>query len=114
MGKPHLTEDQVEALREQLIRERADILSELADDENILNENADYVEDSGELAFGNLDKEIISKLSFKQKETLKKIDKALQKMEEGVYGKCEKCGDNIFFERLDVLPYTGICKDCLD
>ncbi len=43
---------------------------------------------------------------------LRKIDDALQKMADGAYGKCEKCGREISLERLEAMPATTFCKDC--
>ncbi|WP_051688225.1 TraR/DksA C4-type zinc finger protein [Desulfofalx alkaliphila] len=43
---------------------------------------------------------------------IKAIDKAMQAMNEGTYGKCERCGANIPYERLEAMPYTTICKHC--
>ena len=40
------------------------------------------------------------------------IRAALQRMDEGEYGYCVKCGTEIMEERLDVLPYTPFCRDC--
>mgnify|MGYP001551048832 CR=1 FL=1 len=108
----HLTEEQLEFLKSELVKERNSILSELMDEESILSrKSSDYVEDSGELAFDNLDKHIISKLSVQQKKTLKKIEKALSKIDDGSYGICEKSGNPISYQRLEILPYTTVCKE---
>ena len=40
------------------------------------------------------------------------IDAALRRLEEGSYGTCERCAEPIPWERLDVLPMTGLCSDC--
>ncbi|WP_425807110.1 TraR/DksA C4-type zinc finger protein [Desulfitobacterium sp. Sab5] len=40
------------------------------------------------------------------------IDSALQRWEEGKYGVCEHCGQEIPFERLEALPYTTVCTEC--
>lgn len=40
------------------------------------------------------------------------IDLALQRWEEGKYGVCEHCGQEIPFERLEALPYTTVCTEC--
>lgn len=40
------------------------------------------------------------------------IDSALQRWEEGNYGICEHCGTSIPMDRLEILPYTTVCKDC--
>ena len=107
-----MTKEQIEILKQKLLDERNEIFSNLKADEEILNKNSDYVEDSGELAFDNLDKDIIAKISSHEKETLRQMDKALKRIDAGDFGVCTECGADIGFERLEVLPYVQICKDC--
>jgi len=45
-------------------------------------------------------------------ETAKKIDVALRRLEEGTYGLCLECGDQITQPRLRALPFAARCKDC--
>ena len=45
-------------------------------------------------------------------ETLNKIDAALRRLEEGSYGNCFECGDEIAEARLRALPFAVRCKDC--
>jgi len=45
-------------------------------------------------------------------ETLNKIDEALRRLEEGTYGNCFECGDEISEKRLRALPFAVRCKDC--
>ena len=45
-------------------------------------------------------------------ETLNKIDAALRRLEEGTYGDCFECGDEISEARLRALPFAVRCKDC--
>ena len=40
---------------------------------------------------------------------LGKVTSALHAIEEGTYGKCEICKQDISFERLEVVPYTTLC-----
>jgi DnaK suppressor protein len=44
--------------------------------------------------------------------TLGLIDKALTKMQDGNYGKCEVCGRDIDPARLKALPYAVLCMTC--
>ncbi|PFO07391.1 molecular chaperone DnaK [Bacillus sp. AFS076308] len=44
-----------------------------------------------------------------QDKELKKINTALKAIDKGTYGKCQVCGDEIPFERLEVLPSTLHC-----
>ena len=45
-------------------------------------------------------------------ETLQKIEAALARLEEGDYGYCSECGDDISPQRLRALPFALRCKDC--
>ena len=45
-------------------------------------------------------------------ETLHKINEALARLEEGTYGHCFECGDEIAQSRLRALPFAVRCKDC--
>ena len=45
-------------------------------------------------------------------ETLTKIDEALRRLEEGTYGYCFECGEEVSESRLRALPFAVRCKDC--
>ena len=44
--------------------------------------------------------------------TLASVEKALQKMDKGAYGCCERCGEPIDPARLKALPYAEFCMTC--
>lgn len=43
---------------------------------------------------------------------LKQVDDALEKIESGSYGICQRCGDSIREDRLKILPHTNFCEYC--
>jgi DnaK suppressor protein len=43
---------------------------------------------------------------------IKKVKKALERIEDGTFGICEKCGEEIDTKRLKVRPVTTLCIDC--
>jgi len=45
-------------------------------------------------------------------ETLARIDAALNRLEEGCYGYCYECGEEIINQRLRVLPFAARCRGC--
>ena len=45
-------------------------------------------------------------------ETLHKIEEALRRLEEGTFGYCFECGEEIAERRLRALPFAVRCKDC--
>ena len=44
---------------------------------------------------------------------LKQVETALKKVEDGKYGTCEQCGHKILETRLEIMPYTEFCIQCL-
>lgn len=43
---------------------------------------------------------------------IERVTKAMKKISDGVYGKCEKCGSEIDEKRLEVFPEAVYCFDC--
>ena len=74
--------------------------------------NDGEVLDQGESSELNIQEDIEFALIQMKTETLNKIDAALRRLEEGTYGKCLDCGDEIADTRLRVLPFAARCKDC--
>lgn len=48
----------------------------------------------------------------KQKKQLQKLERALDRIDEGNYGSCLKCGDDIPVGRLKFMPWTTKCVKC--
>ena len=44
---------------------------------------------------------------------LKQVEVALKKVEDGEYGICEQCEQEILETRLEIMPYTEFCIQCL-
>lgn len=43
---------------------------------------------------------------------LRDVERALAKIDEGTYGRCDRCGKPIGDERLDAIPWALLCIDC--
>lgn len=52
------------------------------------------------------------RLRGREKTFLKKIDLALNKIEEGTFGVCDECGEDISIKRLQARPETTLCIRC--
>ena len=48
----------------------------------------------------------------RERKLIAKIKEALTRIDDGTYGKCEECGENIGRERLEARPVTTLCIDC--
>ena len=68
--------------------------------------------DQGESSEVDIQDDIEFALIQMKSETLNKINEALRRLEEGTYGNCFECGDEIAEARLRALPFAVRCKDC--
>src|SRR5436309_12198640 len=73
-----------------------------------LNEVLDAVES----AEADIQEDIEFALVQMKSETLNKITDALARLEQGDYGYCFDCGEEIGEKRLRALPFAVRCKDC--
>jgi DnaK suppressor protein len=70
------------------------------------------VMDQGETSEVDIQEDIELALIQMKAETLNKINEALARLEDGRYGMCFECGDEISEARLRALPFAVRCKDC--
>ena len=68
--------------------------------------------DQGESSEVDIQEDIEFALIQMKSETLTKVEAALRRLEEGSYGDCFECGDEIAEARLRALPFAVRCKDC--
>ena len=68
--------------------------------------------DQGESSEVDIQEDIEFALIQMKSETLNKIDAALRRLEDGSYGDCFECGEEIAEARLRALPFAVRCKDC--
>ena len=68
--------------------------------------------DPGETSEVDIQEDIEFALIQMKAETLNKINEALARLEEGTYGNCFECGEEIAQPRLRALPFAVRCKDC--
>ncbi len=56
--------------------------------------------------------ELVKALDTEGRVELKLIDEALDRIDAGSYGDCQKCGEAVQEERLAAVPYTRYCITC--
>jgi DnaK suppressor protein len=76
------------------------------------SEKPHEVLDPGETSEADIQEDIEFALIQMKAETLNKINEALARLDEGRYGFCFECGDEISEQRLRALPFAVRCKDC--
>jgi DnaK suppressor protein len=70
------------------------------------------VMDQGETSEVDIQEDIELALIQMKAETLNKINEALARLDDGRYGLCFECGEEIAEARLRALPFAVRCKDC--
>lgn len=58
------------------------------------------------------DRNFMLRIRDRENKLIKKIKSALDRIEEGSFGTCESCGEDIAIERLKARPVTALCIDC--
>jgi DnaK suppressor protein len=102
-----------EALRELLNRQRNIELARIKDFRRDQSEAKLTVpSDELEAARSEADVELQASLIERSENRLKAIDAAFSRLEQGSYGTCDQCGNEISLERLKALPFAIYCVDC--
>jgi len=91
---------------------RADIMDELTKKRTSLEEEKTVEIEDLDAISADRNREYKYLLTTMNRKKLSQIDEALVKMQNGAYGICEECGDEIPIARLKVLPFTKLCVDC--
>lgn len=115
-----LTKSKVGELRSQLIAEQGRLTELIEEHEQELEEArrtetaADRSPDPGNAEAGSMKFEYEKELSIERNsiDLLHKVEKAIKRIDDGVYGVCEACGAEIPIARLEVLPYATMCVTC--
>ena len=108
-----LTKNQIKKLKDKLLSEKEAIINKKRPVDHYYldrNELSDHVDEASE----NTQKS--EELRFRNRQIfyLKKINKALDKIERNEYGYCYECDELIGFERLWARPVADMCITCKD
>ena len=72
----------------------------------------DSIKDLGDQANTAYNREFFFELGNGDRRLLRDVVSALQKMDDGGFGSCERCGEPIADKRLEALPFARYCIDC--
>ncbi|WP_299345912.1 TraR/DksA family transcriptional regulator [uncultured Maritalea sp.] len=101
----------LEIYRTRLQARKAELDERLHKIEDRLDDTPDP--DVEERAVEREDDEMLEGLGNAGKQELQKIENALGRMENGTYGVCISCGEDISEARLDIVAYATKCKHCM-
>jgi len=109
--------DRIRGLKGMLIAKRDGILKEAKDEiaKYMSGDNRQLVDtaiDEGDWAVVDISEDLSLRRLDAHRQLLLDIDECLRKIQEGTYGICEECGEEISSKRLNVIPTATLCIDC--
>ena len=102
-----------EELREQLMEQRQEIMDlyehDLREGQRASDEGSEDVVDRANSAYN---REFMFSLSGTERDTLFMIEEALGRLDDGGFGTCSNCENDIPVARLKAVPWARYCIDC--
>jgi DnaK suppressor protein len=80
--------------------------------QNELALSPDDLPDETDLAASEVNQNLVFKLRDRERQLLSKIDEAMARIEEGTFGTCMDCEENIEIRRLEARPVSTLCIAC--
>jgi DnaK suppressor protein len=111
-----MTTSDLKRHREKLLALRASLRSDMTqmEDESLKDHSktTSIPTDMEELGSDNADQELTLSFLGRDKDILDQIEVAIERIEDGNYGRCEECGEPIPQARLGAIPYAAECERC--
>lgn len=117
MAKSKGKTDRGKWLREMLLQKKEEIHARIAEElgkkmtEDIASTLGPAL-DEGDLSTLEFGRDLDYRLLTMSTKTLKNVEHALERLEEGTYGICEECGQEIGEKRLQAIPFAQYCVGC--
>jgi DnaK suppressor protein len=103
----------LERFRTQLLAKRADLLDRVKsarDSEQ--STDTEEAPDLGDRALSTVSRDLMYQLTGSERDLVKRINQALERIVDGTFGACVNCGAAIHAARLEAVPWARHCIDC--
>jgi DnaK suppressor protein len=107
-GEPFMNERQLEYFKNKLLTWKEDILRESRETVSHLQSETENHPDLADRASSETDRSLELRTRDRQRKLISKIDEALRRIEDGVYGYCEETGEPIGLARLQARPIATL------
>ena len=106
--------DFIDEMKSKLLEQRSEILKSLEIQSEDMKGLIKTVEsgDEVDVASDAIDRTLLNAMGAQDANRLQQINNALDRIKQGRYGLCLKCGAEIRKERLEALPYAFMCITC--
>jgi RNA polymerase-binding transcription factor DksA len=106
-------DDQLRNTRDKLLARGSELRDRLQRvNLDLKREREPLPRDSADAAIVLENDEVLQAIQSSAQGELARIELALQRLEDGTFALCEKCGAEIDAARLQAVPYTSLCRDC--
>ncbi len=106
-----LREKKIREIKKILIAQKAALLDEAEEALSVLPGQTVFP-DLGDQATAETERSFMLRLRGRERRLLKKIENAIERIEQGIFGICEKCGSEIDIRRIEARPVTTLCIEC--
>ena len=89
-----------------------DLLSQADNTVSGMTKSKENFPDPTDRAALETDRNFMLRIRDRESKLIKKIKKALNRIENDTFGICDDCGDDISIERLKARPVTTLCIEC--
>jgi len=107
-----MNKKQLEQFRELLKAQMDELLQDAGKTVSEMTEEKTNFPDPTDRASLESDRNFELRIRDRERKLIAKIREALERIEEGVFGECESCEEQIGIERLKARPVTTLCIDC--
>jgi len=101
-----------EQYRQLLLDEMKGLLSEAEKTVHEMADDASHFPDPTDRATQESDRTFELRIRDRERKLVNKIKEALDRLDEGTFGICEECGEEIGEGRLKARPVTTLCINC--
>ena len=98
-------------MKKDLLSQRKALLTEAVEALNELPGQTVFP-DLGDQATAEIDRNFMLRLRGRERKLLKKIEDAIDRINHGIFGICDRCGEQINIKRLEARPVTSMCIEC--
>ncbi|MFT5698195.1 MAG: DnaK suppressor protein [Desulforhopalus sp.] len=107
-----MDDKKLDFFRNELELKKREIVDEAGKTMNEMTDQTSNVPDPNDRATIESGRSFELRIRGRERKLLSKIDEALARIDEGTFGICDSCDEEIGMKRLEARPVTTLCIDC--
>lgn len=108
-----MDDHQIEEARQKLLQMRREVMKDVQEAAAVARDMGQGdVPDIGDMSSNTYSRDVLLNLSENQRQKIRDIDAALDRLAQGEYGVCARCDEEISPRRMEVRPFSRYCIEC--